>query len=128
MLKPFSNIWRECLTRYMGPWIVSIQRPAPGGKVRSAHADAETISGISTLTRDLSLCADLCSLPEGLCDNCLSPLLTWKEWNKRITFENNKWQLFVPYKHFFKYFLNYCLIMKSSYADMHVQGKNLLEK
>lgn len=31
-----------------------MQRPAPGGKVRSAHADTETISATSTLTDFLS--------------------------------------------------------------------------
>lgn len=40
-------------TRKTDPWIVSMQRPAPGGNVRSAHAETETISGTSTLMEGL---------------------------------------------------------------------------
>lgn len=54
----------------MGPWIVSMQSPAPGGKVRSAHADTETISGISTLIV-LSPFKVLPDLPKILGDVCI---------------------------------------------------------
>lgn len=66
------------LTMKTGPWIVSMQRPAPGGKVRSAHADTETISGTSTLMAFLSIFAESPDLPERLCGACFcSPLCTW---------------------------------------------------
>lgn len=54
-----------------------MQRPAPPGRVRSAQAETETMSRISTLTSDLSIGGDPRDLPGGLCDRCLSTLLTW---------------------------------------------------
>lgn len=55
-----------------------MHRPAPGGKVRSAHADTETISGTSTLIALLSVFV-VSNLPERDGDICFcSPLLTWR--------------------------------------------------
>lgn len=55
--------YKEKLTKYTGPLIVSMQRPAPGGNVRSAHDDTETISRTSTLIADLSIFAAPTKLP-----------------------------------------------------------------
>lgn len=57
-----------------GPWIVSMQRPAPGGKVRSAQADTETISGTSIL---MVLLSGLKSsdMPDRLRETCFCSIL-----------------------------------------------------
>lgn len=75
------------LTKKTVPWTLSMQRPAPGGKVRSEHADTETISGTSTLTARLSIFAPSPDLPERPWDTCFwSPMLIWwgRTENKKI--------------------------------------------
>lgn len=66
-------------TRYVGPWMVSIHIPAPGGNVRSAQAEIEIMSGMSTLISDLSTY-------EGLWSNCLcsSVLSAWYKHKSRL--------------------------------------------
>ena len=45
-------------TKNLGPWTVSTQRPAPGGNVRSADADTETISSTAIRVGFLPLSVD----------------------------------------------------------------------
>lgn len=70
------------LTKKTGPRVVLMQRPAPGGKVRSAHGETEIMSGISTLTALLSIFIASSDLPERLCNDCFSTLLIWSEGEK----------------------------------------------
>lgn len=86
------------LTMKTCPWIVSMQRPAPGGKVRSAHADTETISGMSTPMVLLSIFTASPDLPERLCADCFcSILLIWWE-EKQEKKMKNKERTILKYK------------------------------
>lgn len=71
---------KNMLTKKTGPWIVSMQRPAPGGKVRSVHADIETIVETSTLMAALSIWTASPDLPERVGGVCFcSTLLSCTE-------------------------------------------------